>query len=42
VEEMRGGGPMRRRAAGIGGADHHVDWTELIIYCIYEYKYTKF
>jgi hypothetical protein len=25
-----------------GEADHHADWTELIMYCIYEYKYTKY
>jgi hypothetical protein len=42
VEEVWGGGPMWRRAAGRGGADHDADWTELTIYCIYEYKYTKY
>jgi hypothetical protein len=31
-----------RRAAGRGRADHHAGWTEFIMYCVYEYKYTKY
>jgi hypothetical protein len=27
---------------GRGGTDHHADGTELIMYCVYEYKYTKY
>jgi hypothetical protein len=27
---------------GRGGADHHANGTELIMYCVYEYKYTKY
>jgi hypothetical protein len=37
-----GGGPTWRRAADRGGDDHHADMTELIMYCVYEYKYTKY
>jgi hypothetical protein len=37
-----GGGPTWRRAVDRGGVDHHAEWTELIMYCIYEYKYTKY
>jgi hypothetical protein len=37
-----GGGPTWRRAADRGGADHHADGTGLIMYCVYEYKYTKY
>jgi hypothetical protein len=39
VKEARDGGPMWQRAADRGGADHQ---TELIMYCIYEYKYIKY
>jgi hypothetical protein len=42
VEEVWGGGPTWRRVPGRGGADHHADGTELIMYYIYEYKYTKY
>jgi hypothetical protein len=37
-----GGGPTWRRADGRGRANHHGDGTELIMYYIYEYKYTKY
>jgi hypothetical protein len=37
-----GGEPTWWRATGRSGGDHHADWTELIIYCVYEYKYTKY
>jgi hypothetical protein len=37
-----GGEPTWWRATGRSGGDHHADWTEFIIYCVYEYKYTKY
>jgi hypothetical protein len=42
VKEAWGGRPTWWRAPDRGGADHHADWTELIMYCVYEYKYTKY
>jgi hypothetical protein len=38
----RGAGWQAHVAEGGGGADHYADWTEFIMYCIYEYKYTKY
>jgi hypothetical protein len=37
VEEAWGGRPMWQRVASRGGADHHANRTELIMYCVYEY-----
>jgi hypothetical protein len=42
VEEARGGEPMWKRVADRGGANHHADGTELTMFCVYEYKYTKY
>jgi hypothetical protein len=35
-------GPCGRGTGWRGGADHLADWTELTMYCVYEYKYTKY
>jgi hypothetical protein len=42
MEEAWGGGGPRGGGQPVGGVDHHADVTELIMYCIYEYKYTKY